>query len=221
MDSLSGEQPDERLDVTESLLKKLTKFGVFIMGIIGSFWITLPFNPGSDKYKSLIHFAQFIVAIIVGLILYLKKKSHNRQAEARSWGKIAIISLVLSIIAFFGYYMLFENWTVKHEGKVLVIGYQVQEDVKEFVARNPDMSDRELLSNAAWSPWKIWTASSIRRVRNLLSVLYVLCAPFFAITMVAVAQVMTCAGGREPPAPRKRQPHKSGEIAGSSSDDQQ
>jgi hypothetical protein len=197
MDSSSGEQPDKELGSIESLVNKISQFGVVIMGIIGIFWFTLPYNPGSDKYKGLINFTRFIVAIIVVLIVYLKKRSRNRQAEARFWGKVAAVSLVASIVAFFGYYMIFENWTVKHDEKVLVIGYQVKEDVQEFVAKNPGMSPYELLSNAAWSPWKIWTAESIRRVRILLSVLYVLCAPFFAITLIAVAKVMSCAGSKE------------------------
>jgi len=197
MDGSSGEQPEKELNSIESLLKRMSQFGIVIAGITGSFWFTLPYNPDSDKYKGLINFARFIVGIIAVLIVYLKKRSRDRQAEARFWGKVAVVSLVASIVAFFGYYMIFENWTVKHNEKVLVIGYQYKTDVQEFVAKNPDMSPRDLLSYAAWSPWKIWTAESIRRVRILLAMFYVLCAPIFAITVVAVAKVMTCAGSKE------------------------
>jgi len=191
MDGPSGEQPEKELSSIESLLKRISEFGVVIMGIIGGFWFTLPYNPDSDKYKGLINFTRFIVAIIVVLIVYLRRSSRDRQAEARFWGKVAVAGVVASIVAFFGYYMIFENWTVKHKEKVLVIGYQVKQDVQEFVDHHPDMLPRELLSYAAWNPWKIWTSESIRQVRILLALFYLICAPIFAITAVAVAKLMS------------------------------
>jgi hypothetical protein len=198
VDGSAGNQPDEGVSSVKSQWEKLTPVAVFVMATIGSFWFTLPYNPSSDEYKGMMHFTQFVVAVIVALIIYQTKKSSDRQADITYWGRVAAVFLFLSIVAFFGYYFLFNEWTVIHEGKVLVVGDEFKDEVQEYVKHYPNMTHWELLSNAAWIPWRIWTPESILRRRIELSLLYVVCTPLFAVTMVAVAQLMNCvmSGGK-------------------------
>jgi hypothetical protein len=205
--------------------KKLLPVAGFIIGTISSIGIEPPYSPGSDRASDLVNFARFIVAAFIVLTVMPRIKKKEQLEQAKLWGKVAAIALIASIVAFFVYDNWCSQWTITHriskeKQKVIVVGPrdELRDDVKEFVANNRDMTDWELLSNAAWSPYKIWKGESIRRRRFILSVMYILFTPLFALTMVAVAQVLNCAGSREPPPRRKGELHVSEHNVGKSSE---
>ncbi len=207
MEKASGRQTANAFDFIKSQWNMLLPIVAFIMGIILSFWASLPYNSDSNQAKSYTHFAQFIVAVIIAILVMLVMKSRDKKAHKFFWGKVAGVALITSIVAFFGYQLLFEKWvvtrTINNNRKVLVTGYEViDDDVKKFIeeykkTHKEDISNWELLRNAAWNPWNIWTASSIRNVRLFLTVLYVFLTPVFAITIVAVAQMIKCDKSKE------------------------
>jgi hypothetical protein len=216
-----------KLSETVPIWKKLLPVAAFIIGTVSSIGVDPPYSPGSDKAGDLVNFARFIVAAFIVLIIMPRIRKKEKRDCAILWGKVAAIALIASIVVYFVYDNWRGQWTVTHriskaKQKVIVVGPrdELRDDIKEFVANNRDMTDWELLSNAAWSPYKIWKGEAIRQRRFILSVMYILFTPLFALTMVAIAQVMTCAGSRWSPARRKRQPHESGQITGSSSDQQ-
>jgi hypothetical protein len=204
MTGKSGDQPANILESIVPLWKKLLPIAAFIMGTIGSIGVDPPYSAGSDNANNLINFARFIVAAVIVLMVLPTIKKVDRKRQAMLWGKVAVIALIASIAVFFIYDNKRGEWTVTHKigkdkQKVLVVGSRddLRDDAKEFVANNPDVTDWELLNNAAWSPYKIWDIESIRRRRFILSAMYVLFTPLFAVTMVAVAQVMNCAIGKK------------------------
>ncbi|WP_298273583.1 hypothetical protein [Geobacter sp.] len=207
MTGKSDRTAESRIEAVEGIWKKLWSVAAFITGIIGSFWVSPPYIAGSDQAATLTHFAKFVVAAIVALMLLPMVKRSDRQAYAILRRKIAAAALVVSIVAFFGYQRLYEEWVVtpmvKNKKLVLVTGSRVVDrDVREFMAQYSSLhkqriSNWELLHYAAWSPWKIWTKESILRRRRILSVLYVLITPVFAVTMVAIAQAISCTVSRE------------------------
>jgi uncharacterized membrane protein len=203
----SGQQSSNPFSYIKSLWNMLLPTVAFVMGIICSFWANLPYDSASSQAKTMTHFAQFVVAVIIALLVMLVMKSRDKKTDQMFWGKMAVVALIASIVVFFGYQWLFDTWvvtpTINNHRKVLVTGYVVfDDDVRKFIGEykkthQKDISNWELLSNAAWNPWKIWTADSIYRVRFLLSALYVILTPFFAITIVAVAQMIKCSMSKE------------------------
>ena len=202
MEKASGLQSSSAFSFIKSQWNMLLPIVAFIMGIILSFWASLPYNSDSDQAKMFTHFAQFIVAVIIAIMVMLVMKSRDKRADKIFWGKVAGVALITSIVTFFGYQTLFDRWvvtrTINNNRKVLVTGYVViDDDVKKFIdeyrnTHKGDISNWELLHNAAWNPWNIWTASSIRNVRLFLTMMYVFLTPVFAITIVAVAQMIKC-----------------------------
>lgn len=203
----SAQRSDNPLKFITSQWKKLSLSAAFIMGSIGSFWVNPPYTPGSSKAETLTHFARFVVAIVVGLMVLPIINKSDKKAHALFWGKIAAATLIISVAVFFVYQKRFGEWTLYHtvrqndkdEKKLLVIGSKndIRDDVKEFVRENPSLSNRELLQNAAWKPSYIWKEEAILHRRLILSAMYVIFTPLFAIVMVAVAQVMNCAMSKE------------------------
>jgi hypothetical protein len=205
--------------------KELLPVAAFIIGTVSSIGVDPPYSPGSEGAANLVNFARFIVAAFIVLIVMPTIKKRETKVQAKIWGRVAAIALTASIVVYFVYDNWRGEWTVTHriskeKQKVIVVGPrdELRDDVKEFVANNRAMTDWELLSNAAWTPYKIWKGESIRRRRFILSMMYILFTPLFALTMVAVAQVMSCTGSREPPSRRKGQLHLPEHDAGKSSD---
>ena len=207
MAKTSAQQPGNLLKFIVAHWKRLSLSAAFIMGTIGSFWVSPPYTPGSDNAATLTHFAKFIVAVIIGLMIPLMMKWFNKKEHALPWGMVAAAALILSITVFFAYQKRFGEWTLYHtikqndkdKKKLLVIGSRddIRDDVKEFVRNNSSISNRELLQYAAWKPSYVWKEEAIRHRRRILSAMYVLFTPLFAIVMVAVAQVMNCVMSKE------------------------
>jgi hypothetical protein len=223
MPESSWQQVFAKLNDIVPIWKKLLPVAAFIIGTISSIGVDPPYSPGSESAGNLVNFARFIVAAFIVLIVMPTIKKRETKVQAKIWARVAAIALIASIVVYFVYDNWRGEWTVTHriskeKQKVIVIGPrdELREDVKPFVANNRDMTDWELLSNAAWSPYKIWKSESIRRRRFILSIMYIFFTPLFALTMVAVAQVMNCAGSSESPSRRKREPDLPEHDAGKS-----
>jgi hypothetical protein len=172
--------------------KKLLPAATLIIGVVGNFWHEPPPGLGAESSKSITYFSQFIVTVLIGLMVLPMLKWSGRKTHAYLWGKIAVIALIAGITAFFSYQYLSDEWTFRHNDKILYIGSVPREDVKEFIQRNPGLSHSELLEYAGWDPRNIWTEKSLHRRRLILTGVYVLCTPLFAIAIMAVAQVLYC-----------------------------
>lgn len=187
--------PDSPIRRVDKLWKTLVPVATLIMGTIGNFWVPPPPGPageveGSDRI--FFYFAQFVIAILLGLMVLPMMKWCCLKRHAWFWGKVAAAVLVAGIVAFFSYQNLLGDWTVVHDGRRMYVGSEVKPEVAEFVRRHLSMSKSELLENAGWDPRLIWTENSLARRRLVLAVFYVLCAPLFAVAIVSVAQIVYC-----------------------------
>jgi hypothetical protein len=189
-------QPQKLLGRLVKQWKLLIPIATWIMATIGSFWVPPPPDLSSQN-EPLVSFGKFIVTVLLGLMILPMIKWGGRKKYAWLWGKITVVALISGIIAFFTFQQLLSNWTVKHGDKVLYIGTVVKQDVVPFMEAHPSMTKEELLQSAGWAPKNIWTEKSLRRCRLILSALYVLFTPLFAITIMSVAQVIYCAGSTQ------------------------
>jgi hypothetical protein len=185
-------EPDGPVGRIESQWKKLLPAATLIIGVIGNFWQEPPPGLGEAGSKAVTYFSQFVVTIFIGLMVLPMMKWSSRKKHAFLWGKIAAIALLAGIVAFFSYQYLAEEWTYSHAGKVLYVGSELREDVREFVQHNPNLPRAELFENAGWDPTNIWTEKSLHRRRLVLTGVYVLCTPLFAIAIMAVVQILYC-----------------------------
>ena len=166
-----------------------------MMATIGSFWVPPPPDLPSDN-ETLVSFGKFIVTILAGLAILPMMKWCCKKEHAWLWGKVAAAALILGILAFFSFQYLLDSWTVRHGNKVLYTGFTVKQDVEPFVKAHPEYGKEELLENAGWDPNIIWTERSLLLSRLILSAMYVLCIPFFAIAIMSVVQLVYCTGNR-------------------------
>jgi len=191
------DEPLQPVGRIESQWKKLLPAATLIMGVIGNFWHEPPPGLGAESARTITYFSQFIITVLIGLMVLPMMKWSGRKRYAFFWGKIAAIALLAGIAAFFTYQNLSEEWPLNQQGEVLYIGSKLRDDVKVFVRRNPDLARFELLEYAGWDPRNIWTEKSLHRRRMILTGVYVLCTPLFAIAIMAVAQVLYCSSRKE------------------------
>ena len=166
-----------------------------MIATIGSFWVPPPPDLPSDN-ETLVSFGKFIVTILAGLAILPMMKWCCQKKHAWLWGRVTAIALILGILAFFSFQYLLNTWTVRHSDKVLYTGFTLKQDVKPFVKEHPEYGREELLENAGWDPKIIWTEQSLLLSRLILSAIYVLCIPFFAIAIMSVVQLLYCVGSR-------------------------
>jgi hypothetical protein len=163
----------------------------WIIATIGSLWVPPPPALPSDS-KTMVSFAKFTVIILLGLMILPTMKWCCKKRHAWLWGKVTAGSLILGIIAFFTFMQLLDSWTVRHGDKVFYIGNIVKQDIAPFMQAHPEMSKEELLESAGWNPANIWTEKSLRRCRLILSTIYILFVPLFAIALMSLTQLVYC-----------------------------
>jgi hypothetical protein len=162
------------------------------MSTVGSFWVPPPPNLPGDSER-MISFAKFIVMILVALMILPMAKWCCKRRHAWLWAKVAGAALIIGIAAFFTYQVLLSSWTVKHGDKVLYIGRVLTQNAAEYKEKNPLLTKEDLLFDAGWNPKRIWTEGSLLFCRLVLSGVYILCTPLFAIAIMAAAHSMYCA----------------------------
>lgn len=182
----------------EHLLQHFTKqwnlllpVATWVMTTIGSFWVPPPPDlPGENE--KMLSFAKFIVMILTGLMILPMIKWCCKKRHAWLWGKITAVTLILGILAFFTYQILLSSWTVNEGDRMVYVGRTLTQHAAEYKQNHPELNKRQLLERAGWDPKIVWTEESLLICRFILSGVYVLCTPFFAITLMAVAQVIYC-----------------------------
>ena len=101
--------------------------------------------------------------------------------------------MICGVVGFFGYQSLQLEWTASYNGKSILVGSELTEWAAKFKNVHPEeATSGALLENAAGDPKLVWTELSINRRRLILSAAYVLFAPFFAVAIIAAAQVAYC-----------------------------
>src|SRR2546428_5915045 len=94
--------PQSWLASTKKTWGLLMQFAVFIFGVVGTFLLPPPGWVSSSGDKTIVRLAQFIVAVLVGLIFLLVQK-WNKKKDVRRWAMLAIVFLALSVLVFFAH----------------------------------------------------------------------------------------------------------------------
>ena len=183
--------PQNWLKDTKATWALITQFAVFILGVVGSFLLPPPGWASSGDNTIVVRLAQFIVAVLVGLIFLLIQK-WNKKKHVGRWALFAILFLTLSVSAFFAYQHFLDVRTCPYARQTVVIGTEYTEHGRTYVKDNPGSTCTGLLEDFAGETEDIWTKDSINKSRYILAGLYILNLPLFTICLIAVVQALAC-----------------------------
>jgi len=169
----------------------VTQFAVFIFGVIGGFLLPPPGWAASADDKSVVRLAQFIVAVLVGLI-FLVVQRWNKKRHVGRWALFSGTFLVLSVLAFFAYQHLLDTRTCSYAHIQVVIGTRYTVRTQSYVSENPDSTCTSLLEDFAGQAEDIWTKDSIDNSRYILAGVYILNLPLFTLCIIGVVQALYC-----------------------------
>jgi len=199
--------PQSLLESTKKTWGLLAEFAVFIFGVVGSFLLPPPGWVPSSGDKTVVRLAQFIVAVLVGLI-FLLVQTWNKKKHVASWAIFTVVFLVLSLSAYFGYQHLLDTRTCQYADQAVVIGTRYTEHAESYVGMTPNSTCTSLLQDFAGKADDIWTKDSINKSRYILAGTYILNLPLFTICIIAVVQALYCSQlkgrgttGRKSPSP--------------------
>jgi hypothetical protein len=188
------------LRVVDTWWTRIAALATIVMGTIGDFWVPPPpeLTTTDMAFDPFIKpFAKFVITMLMGLLILPMVQWCCKREHARKWIKVVLAALAAAILAFFSYQYLLGKWTVESGGKRYYVGWELKEETQQYIGFHKDAQPRELLQNAEWNPLNVWTERSLRRRHLGLSAIYVLCAPIFAIGMLATAQLIYCATSKE------------------------
>jgi len=187
-----------RVDPTKPWLEQSRKSWVilaqgaaWVLGAIGGFLLPPPVGLAGTDDKTWLRFAQFFVAILIGLVFFGVLKWKQKK-HAKGWWLAAAACLLLATAAFFNYQRLMAAWTGNYEEQRVVIGSVYTPQGRAYAEKNPDLALDLLLGDFLGRAEDIWTRESINRRRLILAGIYVSCLPLFTVCLVAVIQAIQC-----------------------------
>jgi TIR domain len=111
-------------------------------------------------------------------------------ARPGAWTALAIAALTLGITSFVASGYIGRTCTANYAGTPVVIGTEMNPLGANYKRANPELSNEDLIFDAAGVPERIWTPSSIGRCRALAGGTYFLAIPFLAICLLAAAEAV-------------------------------
>ncbi len=134
-------------------------------------------------------FAALASAAIVALSI-LPFVVWRGETRPKMWLVAAAATLALGIAA----YVLADagqrSCTARYAGRPIVIGTQMTPLGATYKLQNPELSNDELVFDAAGITARIWTAASIGRCRTLIGTTYFIWLPFLVVCLLASAQAI-------------------------------
>ena len=169
----------------------LAQAAVWVIGVIAGFLVPPPVGT-PDEGKVWVHFAQFAITIVIGLVL-LAALRWNRGKHAFVWGGVSLMFLILGTAMFFNYQLFAERWTAQYNLQRVVIGSVFTPFGQDYHNQNPQFTRAQLVMDAGGQMEKIWTRESIEQRRIALAAMYVLAMPLFAVCIMSIVQAVHCA----------------------------
>lgn len=111
----------------------------------------------------------------------------RRAAQPMLWVAAALVALALGIGSFFAAGYVERTCTARYADTPVVIGGDLTPLGATYRQANPELSNDDLLFDAAGVAERIWTPSSIGRCRALLAGTYFLWIPFLALCLLFFA----------------------------------
>jgi hypothetical protein len=171
----------------------LVQAATWLTSLIAGFLLPPPVDSIQGGSGSLFKFAQFVMPVFVGLMV-VPILTWRRRTDTNKWWAVGLMTLIGGIAAFSLYRGLTASWTEPYADQRVVIGSVFNEDVRDYLAEHPNTPNAELLQDFPGGPEKVWTKSSINCHINILSFLYIIFMPLFAMSIMSVTQAIYCAG---------------------------
>lgn len=186
-------------ELLKSLRKQwgaLAQVACWIAVTVGTF---APQPPPSDLTappdEALKHFAQFLGAVLIGILAALCHRFQER-IHLRPWMVATAIMAALLLGTFLGERAVRSDWTCRFAGKEMTIGAELTDDARAYRAkRGGEVTCSQLLADYGGDAFQIWHRADAERHYLWLSELLIaiwLCA---AACIVCVTQVVRCAVG--------------------------
>jgi hypothetical protein len=164
----------------------LVQAAAAVLGIVGAFVLPPPGeSPDETPWRRL---AQFTAAVLIGLMFVAARRWGSR--DPAPWASLAAASLVLAVLATFGYDHLTGRWSCRHDDRRVVVGREYTEQARAHRARDPGASCERLLQDFAGRVDEVWLADGIRRRRAVLAATYVGAVALYTICMVTLIEAV-------------------------------
>jgi hypothetical protein len=184
---------EESVGRVRALWAVLAQGALWFSGVIGGFLLPPPVGMAAGDDRTWLRFAQFLVAALLGLVLFATFRWHQRK-HASVWWLTACGALLLAIVVFFQYQRLLYAWTGEYDGHLVVVGSEFTAQGRAYVERNPNLPLTTLLEDFLGRAEDIWTRPSINQRRTVLAGVYVSCLPLLVLSLIAIVQALRCLG---------------------------
>lgn len=169
----------------------------WIVSIVGTFFVA----PPVSNEEQIGAYAQFVLTILIGLLL-IAMAFWDKYSNMFYWIVATLALLVCGIFCFFFDMDLRATHIVDYNGKKIITGNEYTEHAKTYCREEynldpKDVNRDDLLEDYAGRIERIWTQSSIDRVRLYLAITYVLTLPVFGGAMMSLIQAIHCSTHRE------------------------
>jgi hypothetical protein len=144
------------------------------------------FAPPSQSARSLL---PGVVALITGLVAAFARATRN-SGSLRLWIAAAATGLVVSAAGVLAYHNRYNRWTTTYDGEPIVVGSELTELGRRYVEKNPQITTKELVVDAAGSLDRVWTKESIERNGLLLATLYLVSFGAAGVSAMATLRVL-------------------------------
>jgi hypothetical protein len=141
-------------------------------------------GAGGRSAFSALASAAIVVFAILPFMLW------RRAAQPMFWVAAALVALAVGIGSFFTAGYVERTCTARYADRSVVIGGEFTPLGATYRQANPDLSNDDLLFDAAGVAERIWTPSSIGRCRALLAGTYFLWIPFLALCLLFFAHAV-------------------------------
>jgi hypothetical protein len=172
--------------------RSLTQGAVLILSVIGSFLVPPPAGVTGGDGKVWLRLAQFVMAVLLGLMTVVTYKQRQRKFAGR-WAAAAVAFLILAVGAFFGYQYLTSRYTCQYYEQTIVVGSVYTQQGQYYVGQNPGITCEGLLEDFVGKAEDVWTKESITRCLFLLAGTYLSCVPLFGFCVMSLVQALYCA----------------------------
>lgn len=170
----------------------IAEVAAWLSAIIGGF-LREPPTTYVESSGQIARFGQFFLTLALGLMLIpvfrFQKKGHFLR-----WFASAVVLVALASLIFFSYNHYNTSWTCEYSQRRIIIGPDsaLTDHGKEYKKDNPELTNAEVVWNHSGKVDEIWTSDSIQQRHLRLSVIYVLCLPICAASVLCVVQAFYC-----------------------------
>jgi hypothetical protein len=149
-------------------------------------------------------FAQFLGAVVLGVLLVLCRKWQQRE-HVKAWIVVTAVMATLTLGAFFGERAARSAWTCGYAGRTITIGTRLTSDAQAYSSKlGGEATCDRLLADYGGDAFQVWHREDSERHYLLLSVLMIAIWLGSASCIISVTQALRCATAD--PNPRRRVP---------------